>query len=136
MGRLHAMRFTVPVCGSGTHTMQLASSACGLLAVVPGVVHTVPGVMGRVHRSVDGSLYPRRMILSLKLTSHLSLSNTTLHPALHNTLMPKSEAMAKFGTMCPVSVVGRPGMLISQMCIDFTCLPSDRLIISCFVAGL
>ncbi len=52
--------------------------------------------------------------------------------------MPKSEAMAKFGTMCPVSVsvVGRPGMSISQMCIDFTCLPSGRLIVSGFIAGL
>jgi hypothetical protein len=27
-------------------------------------------------------------------------------------------------------------MLISQMCIDFTCLPSGRLIVSGFVAGL
>jgi hypothetical protein len=27
-------------------------------------------------------------------------------------------------------------MLISQICIDFTCLPSGRLIISGFVAGL
>jgi hypothetical protein len=66
VGRLHAMRFAVPVCGCGTHTMRLASSACGLFAVVPGVVHPVPGVMGRVHRSVDRSLYPRRIILSLK----------------------------------------------------------------------
>jgi hypothetical protein len=50
--------------------------------------------------------------------------------------MPKSEAMAKFGTMCSVSIVGRPGMSISQLCIDFTCLPSGRLIVSGFVAGL
>jgi hypothetical protein len=27
-------------------------------------------------------------------------------------------------------------MLISQMCVDFTCLPSGRLIVSGFVAGL
>jgi hypothetical protein len=60
------MRFTFPVCGSGMHTMQLTSPACRLFAVVPEVVHTIPGVMGRVHRSVDGSLYPCRMILSLK----------------------------------------------------------------------
>ena len=44
--------------------------------------------------------------------------------------------MAKFGTMCPVSVVGRPVMSISQMCVDLTCLPSGRLIVSGFVAGL
>ncbi len=44
--------------------------------------------------------------------------------------------MAKFGTMCPVSVVGRPGMLISQICVGLICLPSSRLIVSGFVAGL
>ncbi len=44
--------------------------------------------------------------------------------------------MVKFGTMCPVSVVGRPGMSISQMCVNLTCLPSGRLIVSGFVAGL
>jgi hypothetical protein len=60
------MRFAVSACGSETHAMQLTSSACGLFAVVPGVVHTFPGVMGRVHRSVDGSLYPHRMSLFLK----------------------------------------------------------------------
>jgi hypothetical protein len=31
-------------------------SLCGLFAVAPGVVHTFLWVMGRVHRSVDGSL--------------------------------------------------------------------------------
>ena len=66
VGRSHAMKFAVSACGSETHVMRLASSACGLFAVVPGVVHTCPGVMGRVHRSVDGSLYPCRMSLSLK----------------------------------------------------------------------
>ncbi len=60
------MRFAVSACGSETHAMRLASFACGLFAVVPGVVHTFPGVMGRVHRSVEGSLYPRRMSLPLK----------------------------------------------------------------------
>ncbi len=50
--------------------------------------------------------------------------------------MLKSEAIAKFGTMCSISIVGRPGMWISQMCVDFTCLPSGRLIVSGFVAGL
>ncbi len=58
-----------------------------------------------------------------------------MHPALHNTLIPKSDAIAKFGTICPVNVVGSPGMLMSHICIDLTCLPSGRLIVNGFVAG-
>ncbi len=125
------MMFVASACGSEMALVGACICLCRPFTGVPGVVHTFSGVtMGRVHRSVDGSLYPRSMRLSLKLTSHLSLSNTTLHPALHNTLIPKCEAMAKFGTMCPVSVVRRPGMLISQMCVNLTCLTSGRLIVS------
>ena len=43
--------------------------------------------------------------------------------------------MAKFGTMCPVNVVGSPGISMSHMCVDLICLPSGRLIISGFIAG-
>jgi hypothetical protein len=52
------MRFAVFACGSEMHAMRLAPSACGLFAVVPGVVHTFSGVKGRVHSC--------RMSLSLK----------------------------------------------------------------------
>ncbi len=31
------------------------------------------------------------------------------------------------GTIWPVNVVGSPGILMSQMCIDETLLPSDNL---------
>jgi hypothetical protein len=43
------------------------SCTCGPCKVIPGVVHsfTGDGTMGRVHRSVDGSLYPRRMSFPL-----------------------------------------------------------------------
>jgi hypothetical protein len=58
----------------------------------------------------------------------------TLHPALHNTLIPKSEEMAKCGTICPVNVVGSPGMSVSHMCVDLICLPSGRLIVIGFLA--
>ena len=46
----------------GPHVMRLAASAC---FGFPGVVHTFAGVgtMGRVNKSVDGSLYPRRISL-------------------------------------------------------------------------
>ena len=43
--------------------------------------------------------------------------------------------MAKFGTMCPVNVVGSPGISMSHMCINLICLPSGRLIVSGFIAG-
>ena len=64
-----------PGCGKvanvmGPHVLRRLSSCiftCGPCAGVPGVVHTFAGVgtMGRVHRSVDGSLYPRRISLPL-----------------------------------------------------------------------
>ena len=43
--------------------------------------------------------------------------------------------MAKCGTMCPVNVVGSPGISMSHMCVDLICLPSGRLIVSGFIAG-
>jgi hypothetical protein len=57
----HIMRLAVSACGSDTHALLLeasCSATCGPCAGVPGVVHTFAGVgtMGRVHRSVDGSL--------------------------------------------------------------------------------
>jgi hypothetical protein len=66
--------------------------------------------------------------------SHLSSLNVTVHPALHNTLILKSDAIAKFGTICPVNVVGSPGMLMLYICVDSTCQPSRRLIVNGFVA--
>ena len=43
--------------------------------------------------------------------------------------------MVKLGTMCPVNVVGSPGILMSHMCVDLICLPSGRLIVSGYIAG-
>ena len=33
------------------------------------------------------------------------------------------------GTMCPVNTVGKPGIVMSQMCVDVTLLPSGKLIV-------
>ncbi len=52
-----------------------------------------------------------------------------MHPALHNIRIPISDAMVIPGTMCPVNTVGRPGILMSQMCVDVTLLPSGKLIV-------
>jgi hypothetical protein len=65
-GKSHAMRVAASTCGSETHYLRLVASVCGLLVVVPGVVHTFLGVIGSVHKSMDGSLYPCRISLSLK----------------------------------------------------------------------
>jgi hypothetical protein len=61
--------------------------------------------------------------------------NVTVHPALHNTLIPKSDAIAKFGTLYPINVVGSPGMMMLHICVDLTCLPSRMLIVNGIVAG-
>ena len=37
--------------------------------------------------------------------------------------------------MCPVNVVGSPGISTSHMCVDLICRPSGRLIVRGFVAG-
>jgi hypothetical protein len=43
--------------------------------------------------------------------------------------MPMRDAIVIAETMCPVNTVGRPGIVMSQMCVDFTLLPSGRLIV-------
>jgi hypothetical protein len=44
------------------------------------------------------------------------------------------DAIAKDGTMCPVSTVGSPGMLMSQICVDITLFPLGELIVRGFQA--
>jgi hypothetical protein len=95
----------------------------------PGVVPTVPFRMGSIHKSVDGSLNPRKIIFLLNITSHFVLSNVTLHPALQRGLMLMSEAIVNDGTICPVSVVGRPRMFISHTCVDWILLPYGKSIV-------
>ena len=90
--------------------------------------------LGSVHRSVDGSLFPLKITFPLYHTSHFVLVNTTLHPALHRTLIPINEAMDNFGTTCPTSTFGRPGIVMSHVCVNFTFVPSCRLMVSGRVA--
>ena len=90
----------------------------------------VGGVIGSVHRSVAGSLKPRRINLLLYNTSQCLSQNVTLHPALHSTLMPISEAISSCGTIWPVSIAGSPGICMSHICVDFIFVPSGRLIVS------
>ena len=53
----------------------------------------------------------------------------TVHPALQRGQMPMRDAMVNYRTMCPVKMVGRPGMFISHTCVECTFLPSGKLIV-------
>ncbi len=58
---------------------------------------------------------PIKIILPLYLTTHFFLSNFTMHPASVSTRIPKREAMDNLRMMCPMSVVGRPGIMIDDL---------------------
>jgi hypothetical protein len=72
--------------GSGAQLLQEPSRDRLVVAdsTAPGVVHIPSPVIGRVHRSVLGSLYPRKIILLSYLTTNLLSSNVMVHLALHN----------------------------------------------------
>ena len=53
----------------------------------------------------------------------------TVHPALQRGQMPMRDAIVNDGTMCPVKTVGRPGMWMSHMCVEYIFLPSGKLIV-------
>ncbi len=99
-----------------------------------GVVRIPSIVMGRVHRSVLGSLYPPKITHPLYMSSHLTSSKTTLHPTLHRGRIPMSKAVFSAGMMCPVSVVGYPGIVMLHTCVNFTFLPSGRFTVRGFDA--
>ncbi len=83
-----------------------------------------------VHKSVDTFLYPHNITFPLSSTTHLSFSNTIVHPALHNDRMPISNVTARCGTMWPIKIVGNPGIVMSQMCVNCICWPSGMLMTS------
>ena len=85
--------------------------------------------IGSIHKSVVGSLKPVKIILPLIFTSPFSLSKVTVHPALQRGGMPIRDAMVNDGTMCPVKMVGRPGMLILHTCVEYIFLPLGKLIV-------
>ena len=99
----------------------------------PGVVRTCFPI-GNVHKSVEGSLNPRKITLPLYITSHFLSSNSTLHPALQRGRMPMRDATVNDGTIWPNKVVGKPGMEMSHICDDLTFFPSGKFIVSGVVA--
>jgi hypothetical protein len=114
-----------------SHSSELSITLvvlCGL-PTFP-LLSSVIALIGSIHKSVDGSLYPRKIIILLYITSHFALVNTTVHPASHSTRMPINDAIVNLGTMCPVKITGRPSIVLLHMCVDFTLLPSGRLIVN------
>jgi hypothetical protein len=61
--------------------------------------------------------------------------NNTVHPSLHNTLIPTRDATVSLGTMCPSNTCGNPGISRSHICVDFTTVPSGKLMLSGFFVG-
>ena len=78
---------------------------------------------------------PFKIIFPLYHTLQFVFVNTTSHPALHRTLMPINDAIDIFGTTCPTNTIGSPGIVMSHVCVDFTFVPSGRLIVSGRIAG-
>jgi hypothetical protein len=102
--------------------MGLQGALLGLIVTSAGVVFAILSrVSGWVHKSVVGFLFPREIMVFLYMTSHFSLSKVTLHPALHKILMPVRDAIVIPGTICPINIVGRPGMVMSQMWLRQLC---------------
>ena len=79
--------------------------------------------IGSVHRSVVGSFMPVKIMFPLYLTTHFSLSNLTVQPAAVRTRIPNKDAMDNSGMICPTSVVGSPGIMMSHICVDVTRRP-------------
>ena len=48
--------------------------------------------------------------------------------------MPKSDAVVMSGMICPVSIVGSPGITMSHMCVDLILQPSGSLTVMGFMA--
>jgi hypothetical protein len=68
-------------------------------------------------------------MVSLYTTSHFLSSKVTLHLALHMILMPIRDAIVILGTICPVNIVGRLGMVMSQMWVKTLLLPSSKVMV-------
>jgi hypothetical protein len=117
----------------GCRARPIPGQGCGK-SIWLRVVRIPSFVIGRVHRSVLGSLYSLKKTLPLYMTSYLTSSNTTLHPTLHRGQIPISKVVFRSGMMCPVSVTGNPGILMSHAFVDLTFLPSGRLTVRGFVA--
>ncbi len=94
---------------------------------------------GRFHRSVEGSFLPCKITLPLYRMMHLCLSKVTSRPAFVRTCIPNNDAMERLGMICPISVIGRPFIFMSYICVDMTCRQSasdthSGVVVGCLLA--
>ena len=78
----------------------------GLFVLGHGVAHIPSLEIVRVHKSVEGSFFPSKIMLLLLITSLFTSSNVTVHPALHMGLILINDAIAICGMMCPIRFGG------------------------------
>jgi hypothetical protein len=57
-----------------------------------------------------------------------------MHLVLHSGQIPMRDTTFSKGMMFPFKTVGRPGIIILQICVDIICLPSGKLIVRGFLA--
>ncbi len=120
-----------PFTGLGRGNVCISNS---LVVADSGVVPIFPRGIGNVHRLVAWSFVPDKITVPLYHISHFLLSNTTLHPALHNGRIPIREATFNDGTMCPVNVCGGPGIWMLQTWVNRIVVQSGKFILSGLVA--
>ncbi len=82
---------------------------------------------------------PCKITLPLYRTMHLCLSKVTSNPASVRTRIPNNDAMERSGMICPVSVIGRPFIFMSHICVGMTCRLSasdtrSGVVIGCLLA--
>jgi hypothetical protein len=118
------------VCNSDRTIRTCRSNIAFVGLSIDCVPSSISALMGSVHRSVDGSFFPHKIMFPLYHMFHLFLVNNTLHPASHRTLILLNDGIVNLGTTCPTSTFGRPGIVMSHVCVDFTFVPSSRLMVS------
>jgi len=124
-----AVKLHAALAPSINSSRRSTNASCSSWVLIGEVLPAEPTI-GRVHRSVVRSFMPVNIILPLYLITHFSLSNLTVHPASVSTRILKREAIDNSGTMCPTSVVGRPGIIILHMCVDIILRPSANATLS------
>ena len=107
---------------SKNSSWRLSNTSCLSWVSIWEVLPADPTI-GSIHRSVVGSFMPVKIFFPLYLTTHLLMSNLTVHPTAVRTRIPNREALDNSGTIWPTSVVGRPGIIILHICVNSTLRP-------------
>ena len=82
---------------------------------------------GRVHRSVVGSFMPYN---NFSIVFNDAFLDVKFNRASRCCEDMEREAIDNSGSICPTSVVGSPGIIISHICVDITRRPLANAIFS------